>query len=355
MWLGLVFAATLMKLTASTDDVVWLLPFVSGDRKRRSVPFYLICMQLVVAISMGFSEGGAAMLERIMGDGDSDWPLGKILELMSAVLLSVYTVKLFREWWLERHADEEDSALEPDSMEAPTSNNVLDDYSPTDAVSFELASAELGGSSELPPSRHSSEAVVQENLQKAGFGRDGSNRAYSRLREFTRSCLSSLLPIIWYQPSVKQTSNLNKAAVLPRPIGTTSAAPQDAQSASPSPSHAQTKEPATANSDLAESPERTQTQIVTSAAEKFTLRRLLTISMLGSLDDFAVFVSLLLAGVLRIWQLCLGVFLGSLIVVVVCVGAGRFNCVVRLVERIPLWCIIGAFSIWTYISTFALH
>merc|ERR1712217_372145 len=85
-----------------------------------------------------------------------------------------------------------------------------------------------------------------------------------------------------------------------------------------------------------------------------TLKRLLTVSLLGSLDDFAVFVSILLSGLVSAVQLFLGVLLGSLIVVMICVAAGKLSCLVSLIERVPLWVIIGAFSTWTYISTFAL-
>merc|ERR1712032_1559739 len=87
---------------------------------------------------------------------------------------------------------------------------------------------------------------------------------------------------------------------------------------------------------------------------KYTMRRLLTVSLLGSLDDFAVFVSILLSGLVSVVQLFLGVLLGSIIVVMICVAAGKLSCLVSLIERVPLWVIIGAFSTWSYISTFAL-
>merc|ERR1712217_1022806 len=84
------------------------------------------------------------------------------------------------------------------------------------------------------------------------------------------------------------------------------------------------------------------------SSTKLSLCSLFTISMFGSLDDFAVQVSLMLSGVLSAPQLSGGVLLGSLIVLMVCMGAGTLKCVVRVLERIPLWSIIGAFAIWTY-------
>ena len=44
--------------------------------------------------------------------------------------------------------------------------------------------------------------------------------------------------------------------------------------------------------------------------EKLTMGKLFTLAMFGSLDDFAVQVSLMLAGVLTGSQLAVGVFLG---------------------------------------------
>jgi len=87
---------------------------------------------------------------------------------------------------------------------------------------------------------------------------------------------------------------------------------------------------------------------------KYTSWRLITVSLLGSLDDFAVFVSLLLSGIMSALQLSIGVLLGSFVVVSICMAAGKLACVVNIVEKIPLWAVIGAFSLWTYISTFAL-
>merc|ERR1712039_187439 len=89
------------------------------------------------------------------------------------------------------------------------------------------------------------------------------------------------------------------------------------------------------------------------SASAFTMRRLLTVALLGSLDDFAVLVSLMLGTVFKAWELFIGNLLGSIIVILLCIAVGRCSCVVGLLERVPLWCIIGILSAWTYVSTLA--
>jgi len=224
VWPGLVLAAMLMKLSASTDDVVWLLPFLLGARKWRNTPVYLACMQLVVAISWGISAAGSAGLQQLVpAEDSSSWPVERVLALVSAVLLTLFTFKLVHEWWFES----EEEAEEPEG------------------ASEAFLSGDSGPKSEQP----------------AGA---------------------------WQ------------------------------------------------------------------ATSKFNMCRLFTISMIGSLDDIAIFVSLLLSRAFSAWQLSLGVFLGSAVVVWICLAAGRCSCVVRLVEKVPLWCILGVFALWLYISVFAL-
>lgn len=282
VWVGLVAAATLTKLTASTDDVVWLLPFVSSEHRKsnvRNILFYLFCMQLVVAISWGFCAGGEALLSTFLSD-DGDWPLERILELASAILLSCYTLKLFAEWWKERHEENEDESEVADKAGEPGES----------AKKSEAAKSEAG----------QPEATVEESDVHIGMAK---------------------------------TAGADEPAAEAKNTSVESSATPPITSTTPSGS--------------AESSQARD--------EKYTLSRLFTISMFGSLDDFAVFVSLMLSGVLAAWQLSIGVLLGSLVVVMVCAGAGLCKCVVQVIEKIPLWVIIGAFAIWTFIATFALH
>lgn len=347
VWTGLVLAATLMKLTASTDDVVWLLPFVSGERKRRNVPLYLCCMQLVVVIAWCFSTGGSAVLKGILGDDDSAWPLEKILELSSAVLLTLYTVKLFREWWLERHADDDEGAEESqDASERAAEDAPPETHVAEDAVSTETpASDETPGSSEDPPFSSAPEDCAPKSLKtEERAAVPGRSTACNWF--LVGPCLSAIFPGISVPSLSAQASDVKDAAIMPQPIGKS----EKEQAVETPPRTCDKDQP---RRDTALKPDPVG-KLAHHHAEKLSMRKLFTISMFGSLDDFAVFVSLMLSGVFQIWQLSLGVLFGSLIVVVVCAGAGRFNCVVELIEKVPLWCIIGAFAIWTYISTFVL-
>ena len=85
---------------------------------------------------------------------------------------------------------------------------------------------------------------------------------------------------------------------------------------------------------------------------KITIGRLIIVAILGSLDDFAVQCALLLGDTFTWYQLLIGIFIGSVIVVGLCVGIGYVKCIVKYVEKIPIWCIILILAIYTIISAF---
>jgi len=305
VWLGLVLAATLTKLTASTDDVVWLLPFVSGKNRTRNVLFYILCMQLVVVIAWLFSFCGEALLALVVTESE-EWPLSKILELISAILLTLYTGKLFYEWW----KGDADDGSEGESRSAGATDATDAQEGATNPSEVEV---EVGQASNKPAAASLS---TKEDQQAPASG-----------------------------PAI---DSVEVEAELPEP-STDSPQPPDV-------GKTQVIESVEADAEISASigkDETDKSEILTDPS-KYTLTKLFTISMFGSLDDFAVFVSLMLSGVFGAPQLAIGVFLGSLIVVVVCAAAGLFDCVVRLFERIPLWCIIGAFAVWTFVATFAM-
>jgi len=288
VWMGLVAMAMFMKLAASIDDVAWLLPFVSGSHKRRNGLFYILCMQIVVLIAFSISTGGEKLLSLVVPD-DAHWPLARILELISAILLTIYSVKLFRDWWLERHEDNEDD-----------DKDTKNDISQTEV--------QKGGSD-----------VAEEHQVQSG-----EPEPVPQFPKEKPVCVGKEQP---------PTDDI-------------------AESASTEPA---TAVGATEGTEASSSEERDVAKEHTHKDQQHSLGKLFTISMFGSLDDCAVFVSLMLAGVISGGQLAAGVFIGSIIVLAICVGASLFSCVVRTVEKIPLWSIIGTFAIWTYISTFAMH
>ena len=83
-----------------------------------------------------------------------------------------------------------------------------------------------------------------------------------------------------------------------------------------------------------------------------TTSSLVTVALLGSMDDLSVFFGLLLARTFEPFSLALGVCLGSALVLVICKAATLLSPVVWVLERIPLFVIIGCFTVWTFVSAF---
>merc|ERR1719362_2440530 len=80
------------------------------------------------------------------------------------------------------------------------------------------------------------------------------------------------------------------------------------------------------------------------------VQQLVAIGIMGSLDDMCVQASLLAGGVLQLWHMLVGVFLGCCIVVALCWGASSLQAVSSIVSSIPLWTIVAGLSAYTYAS-----
>mmetsp|Transcript_40804 Transcript_40804/g.64695 ORF Transcript_40804/g.64695 Transcript_40804/m.64695 type:complete len:442 (+) Transcript_40804:67-1392(+) len=368
VWIAMACMAVLMKLTSSADDVVWLLPFISTGQKRRNAGFYICCMQLVVLISWGFTVGGEKLLALFIPD-DPSWPLSRVLQLMSAIMLTLYTFKLFWDWWKEWSSDDDESAdssspTDPNSVDGswevawdPTcqryyyqdrARGISSWCRPADC-SFDLPQEQPGDAigapvvvpSSLPPGWSvawdcKSQCFYYYNSQTFArtWERPESNAETDIESRREASCP---VPAAWGDEVVSleavEVGHLAEESAVAR-------APIQPDNQSRVQGDADTRKEATTKKNA--------------DGDKFTITKLFTIAMMGSMDDFAVFVSLMLSDVMSAPQLMVGVLLGSMIVVVLCAGAGLFRCVVRAIEKVPLWCIIGAFAIWTYISTFVM-
>mmetsp|Transcript_27885 Transcript_27885/g.63448 ORF Transcript_27885/g.63448 Transcript_27885/m.63448 type:complete len:179 (+) Transcript_27885:1-537(+) len=81
-----------------------------------------------------------------------------------------------------------------------------------------------------------------------------------------------------------------------------------------------------------------------------TPRKLVVVGFLGGLDDLAIQVSLLIAGMFTVLHLAIGVLLGCSTVLAVCWGASGLRPVVNLVEKIPLWLIVLILGLFTGIN-----
>ena len=78
---------------------------------------------------------------------------------------------------------------------------------------------------------------------------------------------------------------------------------------------------------------------------------LVIVAIFGSFDDLAVSTSLVLGGTIPVHALLLGVLLGSCIIVMICTAANLVRPLVNLLAKIPLWSIVGAFSIYTAVES----
>lgn len=80
------------------------------------------------------------------------------------------------------------------------------------------------------------------------------------------------------------------------------------------------------------------------------IKQLIIICWVGSIDDLAVQASLLVAGTFSLLHLYAGVLIGSLLVIGVCLGATFVRPVVALVEKVPLFAIVGGLAVWSFVS-----
>lgn len=366
VWISLVAMSTLMKLTSSTDDVVWLLPFLSGPSKRRNMIVYVASMQFVVLLSWSFSFGGEALLGYFVPE-DPDWPLAKILSLISAVLLTLFTLKLFYDWWRECHEPAEDAESAEDDAQSAVAWEVAWDHQNqrwffqdrrSGQSSFQRPPGCMLDLPESPPGDTSLPPAPADLPVGWRVAWDFQTSRYyfyhpaEKKRSWTHPSKESFNSVV---PSVvgnvaTQVTGSDRQPLSTKDIKMVEEEGNDSGTSTTVSEKVGVQAVEQRSADATGRPASDQKD-----QSKHTFGKLCTISLMGSLDDFAVQVSLMLAGVLTAPQILLGTFLGSLIVVCVCLGAGLFGPVVRCVERIPLWCIIGAFAIWTYITTFVME
>ena len=84
--------------------------------------------------------------------------------------------------------------------------------------------------------------------------------------------------------------------------------------------------------------------------EGSSARRLLLVSVLGSMDDVAVFISILLGETFTWPQLLLGVLIGSTLVVSFCLFVTLFAPVTRLIQLVPLYVVVASFAVYTLVD-----
>jgi hypothetical protein len=74
-------------------------------------------------------------------------------------------------------------------------------------------------------------------------------------------------------------------------------------------------------------------------------RSLAIVAFLGSMDDLTLFVPLLVGKAFTILQLVLGSMMATLLIIVLCIFLTRCQIVANILEKIPLFAIVAAFSV----------
>jgi cation transport ATPase len=215
-----------------------------------------------------------------------DAPIQKVIQCVSSVLLTMFCTYLFHEWWNE----------EPDD----------DDDEDSDAVKSERTSSEKAESDDTQKAP-SDEASVNEG--RIGVARESTpgvphevydeKQALAKIRHAEDSSVVST-PGEHFTPAGPAEAHLHLSA--------------------PHNQH----------------------------HEKMGLWMLFVVSMVGSLDNFAVYSYFLFSGMMTGWQLFLGVMIASIIISAVAHGALAFKPVLKLVEKLPLWVIFACLCIWSY-------
>ena len=250
----------LTKLSSSVDDVAWLLPYINSERSLVNATVYSLLMQAVVWTSVLLSFVGKEAISSLV-DNNTYWTAERVLGVASGVLLTLYSIYLFWDWYT---SDDDD-----------TDNDVN-------------KSAEQAQDDSLPPEFFPSETAEME-------------QTVVQMEETTEA-----VPL----PEIPEEVALDNKNT---------------------------------NDDTLHETEK----------ETPTTTSLVTVALLGSMDDLSVFFGLLLAGTFEPASLSLGVLIGSGLVLLFCKAATFAKPAVWCLERVPLWVIIGCFAAWTFVSAFA--
>lgn len=137
---GEIFAAFFSKLSCSSVDVVWLLPYLLNTPKGRILTsfVYIVCMELVVLIAWLACWVPEMMLKAVLSS--RDWT--GILCIMAPILLALVACKLFWEWLHEQSQGDPrptDHDFEPEtepteSERAPASDDCVKPPADADCI-----------------------------------------------------------------------------------------------------------------------------------------------------------------------------------------------------------------------------
>jgi hypothetical protein len=293
-WFGAVFSAIVAAFYMSSDDFVWLTPFlVTNTFPTGRAIFYVFCMELVVFAAWALVAMGGAVKEARPG-----LPVEFVLNAVSAALLLFYTVILFRDWWLglDEEEEEEEEWEEEAAAEVMESDVAQVDEDQPESEPRHDATPPMASTATTTPVR--SPRGSKDDEANAGIVA-GDGQATPPESAPRTLCASGVKA----EDSVIDEA---KAAL---------------------------------ETDIVNTPRR-------SPRRRRDMMQLFIISMVGSLDNFAVYVSLMNVHVFSGGQLFIGVLINSLLVVAICRGMSKVKVISEAANAIPLWCIVGGLSIW---------
>jgi len=287
----------------------------------------------VVGSAVLLSWGGREAVEAILSS-DGWWTSERVLGLIAGILLTFYTIYLFYDWYMdddddddeEEEAEEEDSAAcEENALEGVTIHTETENKDDLRSSPRPSPPASPRNGPKAPPTS----AMPPNPVKAEGL--------------FPQSTSPS-------EEVAPEAAAESKDALGSREGGDASGSGNGIQTTEIEVKGAVAEVDVDRNVDT--KPEPKGNDMRDGQSDEPTHLSLVTVALLGSLDDFSVFFGLLLAGTFSPWNLVIGVFIGSVLVVLICLFATLFAPVVWVLERIPLWVIIGIFTLWTFISIF---
>jgi len=95
--------AVLTTLTIGGSDAIWLMPFFIGQKKWIHTFWYIVFMEFTVIVSFCIKSG---MI--VLAKANPGMPVSKILNAIASVIMTLFSVYLFRDWWNEEAEDDEE-------------------------------------------------------------------------------------------------------------------------------------------------------------------------------------------------------------------------------------------------------
>merc|ERR1712216_1045351 len=112
-FVGLCLAATVTKLANSIDDVVWLMPFISGSRvtKVRHSALYVGMFMIFTCLCGLLTQALELLLEAVLPEDaeENGWGLEKVMSVASGALLLLLATKFLFDFIQERREGEDDA------------------------------------------------------------------------------------------------------------------------------------------------------------------------------------------------------------------------------------------------------